>query len=98
MRLNSILVLAFLALLASGCDIIKQTSVEQSVAKALNDDPRTKDYKFEVSLPSPGHVLITGTVGTLEEVDAITDIAQRVKGVTEGDSRRTVEQPGSPIM
>ena len=88
----------FVLATAAGCDMLKQTNVETSVTQALGADPRTKDYKFEVSVQSPGEVLITGTVGTAQEVDAVTEIAKKVKGVTKVDNRCKVEEPGSNMI
>jgi hypothetical protein len=93
-----IFALCLLALVAAGCDIIKQTSLEESVMKALNADPRTKDYKFEVSVQGPGEVMITGTVALAKDIDAVTEVAKQVKGVKQVDNHCKVEEPGSNIM
>jgi hypothetical protein len=98
MRRQLALALALSLLALCGCSIIKQASLEQAVAKALAADPRTKDYKFEVSLQQPGEVLITGEVGTKQDIDDVTAIAKAVPGVTKVDNRCKTEEPGSGMV
>jgi osmotically-inducible protein OsmY len=78
--LVGLIVVSALALLTA-CDMMKKTQLENAVVKALAADPRTKDYKFEVSLDDAGAVTITGEVGLAADIDAVTEIAKKVPGV-----------------
>lgn len=90
--------LALAGLLLGGCDMLKNSQLEGAVAKALAADPRTKDYKFEVSLQNPGEVLITGEVYTAEEIDAVTEIASGVEGITSVVNRCKVPEESSGMF
>ncbi|MBN2082262.1 BON domain-containing protein [bacterium] len=98
MRILLCCVVAFFALAALSCDVVKSAQLEQAVIKALKDDPRTAEYTFEVSLQDAGQVLITGTVFTPAEVDYVTEIAKSVEGVELVLNRVAVEEPGSGLI
>jgi hypothetical protein len=98
MRAVLVFTVALMLCAVSGCDMLKQTNLETAVSTALDKDPRTHDDKFEVSVQAPGEVLITGTVGTPQEIDAVTSIAKAVKGVTKVDNRCKVEEPSSGMI
>jgi osmotically-inducible protein OsmY len=85
-------------LLLAGCDIIKGTQVEQAVVKALAADQRTSSYTFEVNYDGSGTVTITGELFKPEDMDAVTEIAKAVKGVTTVVNKCHVPEPGSNMM
>lgn len=74
------------------------TRVEQAVTKALAADSRTASYEFEVSYEEGGKVLITGEVFSAAELDAISEIAKGVAGVSEVVNNCKVEEPGSGML
>ncbi len=87
-----------LLLLLASCSIIKGTQIEQAVTKALADDSRTASYKFEVSCDDNGEVTITGELYKPEDLDAVTEIATAVKGVTSVVNKCHVPDQGSGGM
>jgi osmotically-inducible protein OsmY len=86
-----------LAVLLAGCDIIKGTQIEQAVTKALAADQRTSSFEFEVSF-ADGTVTITGEVFKPEDIEAVSEIAKAVKGVTNVVNNCHVPEPGSNMM
>ncbi len=90
--------LILIVLTLAGCDVIKSTQLEQAVVKALAGDDRTKSYSFEVSHQDEGEVLITGEVYSAAEIEAVTEIASAVDGVTKVVNRCKLEETGSGMM
>ena len=84
-------------MVATGCDIMASTRVEQDVLAALAADPRTSQSTFEVS-NDEGTVTITGEVYSLEEMDAVTEIAMTVEGVTKVLNRVSMPEESSGLM
>ena len=95
--LMTILLLAVVTMLL-GCDIIAKTQLENAVKKALADDPRTKQYTFEVSVQDDGSVLITGEIYKAEDSAIITEIAQAVDGVEKVVNRTKVAEEGGGMI
>lgn len=95
--MRNLLWIGLLLLLLAGCDIVKGTQVEQAVVKALAADQRTASFEFEVSYEE-GTVTITGEVFKPEDVDAVTEIAKAVKGVSQVVNKCHVPEPGSNMM
>jgi hypothetical protein len=87
-----------ICLILCGCDLLKGSQVEGAVIKALGADPRTSHYKFEVSAQDSGEVVITGEVSTPEEIDAVTQIASAVEGVTSVVNRCKLPEESSGMM
>lgn len=84
--------------LVGSCEMLKGSQLEGAVLKALATDPRTKDFKFEVSQQNPGEVLITGEVYAAADIDAVTEVAKQVKGVTSVVNRCKVPEESSGMM
>ena len=88
----------FVVLLLAGCSMIKSTQIEQAVTRALADDQRTASFSFEVSCDDNGAVTITGEVYTPGDIDAVTEIAKAVEGVTAVNNRCHVPEESSGMM
>ena len=82
----------------SACSIIQGTKVENAVLKALADDQRTAQYKFDVSRSDNGAILITGKLYKAEEIAIVTEIAKTVPGVKAVVNRCSIEEPGSNML
>jgi hypothetical protein len=87
-----------LLLFATSCDMMKNSQLEQKVVKALAADPRTKSFDFEVSVKAPGEILITGEVFVPADIDAVTEIAKAVPGVTTVQNNCKVPEESSGMM
>ena len=99
-RMRSILIVLFVsAVLLVSCDLMQSSKIESAVVKALDADPRTGEFSFEVSHEGAGKVLITGEVDNPAQVDAVKEIAAAVAGVTEVTTRITiVDNSSSGLM
>ena len=84
--------------LLSGCDIMAKGKLEGAVLKALKDDPRTSQYKFEVSLQDNGTVLVTGELLQDSDKPAVTEIAKAVPGVKDVMNNCAVPEAPSDMM
>lgn len=89
-----LLPLCLMVLLAASCDLIQGNKLQGAVLNALSNDPRTSQYKFEVSDEGNGAIAITGEVYKQEEIDAVTEIAKAVPGVKEVMNRCHIEDTG----
>lgn len=85
-------------ILATACDVMESTRIEQAVVKALAADPRTSEYEFQVSYQGEGQVLITGTIFKPEEADFVTEVAMGVEGVEMVLNRVNVEEFSSGML
>ena len=95
--MRALIVLALL-LAAASCDVIEAGRIESAVLDALAADQRTSSSTFEVSYQGEGKVVITGEAGTPAEVDAVTEIAKSVEGVTLVVNNCHVEERGSGMI
>ena len=98
--MRTIILLAAVSAIAllSACSVMQATRVEQAVVKALAADSRTSSYKFEVSYQPGGKVLVTGEVFSAADIDAVSEIAKGVTGVTEVVNHCKVEEQSSGMI
>jgi len=91
--------LVMVVLLLAGCQMLGQWNVEKEVEKALANDQRTARYMFNISATDQGVVTITGEVDTPADLDVVTEIAKKVKGVVTVINNCTSPEPNTnPIM
>src|SRR5262245_25889394 len=90
--------LALLTVLASSCTLIESGRIEGKVKAALAKDERTQAYSFEIDYQGKGRVLITGTVWSAAELEAVAEVAAGVEGVEEVVNRCNIEEQGSGML
>ena len=92
--LSQLALLALLLSLLAGCTVLASSRIEGAVKKALHDDARLASYSFEVDHQGQGEVLITGKVWSEAELAAVSEIAEKVDGVTKVLNRCSIEEQG----
>ena len=98
MRRVVLVLLVLGAAVTAACDVLESSRIEGAVLKALAADSRTGSYEYQVSYQGDGQVVITGEVSNPAEVDAVTEVALGVDGVTLVVNNCHVEEHGSGLI
>jgi methionine synthase I (cobalamin-dependent) len=90
--------LALLLAFGAGCDMVKTWQLEKAVTTALQKDERTRSSDYQVTAMQDGTVTISGEADSGEQIDAVTLVAQAVKGVTKVVNNCSVPEESSGMM